>query len=341
MASNWGWMLCAWCLSASALAQEPAPVASPSAIASPAPPEKPSDPGQAAAAAPSPAPAPGAPRKEVRGVFVGDELRYPRYGLLPGLGLRVLADLIAIPSGIPGWSASDFAVAGSVVALSAAMSISVKGPSLDVQIQRTFQRVLGGPGRMQLWSPYGDFLIWSGIWALTASIFVYGLAMEEPRYVETAALMVEAFAVTQIFHLGLKLLTGRQGPKDEDGQGYYGGPAFFFRYFPSGTPSGHVATMYALFGALMTYWDTPLVNIGLGTVALVFSATIIADDYHYATDVILGAALGYCVGRWVVQHRSTRFHNGDDGKVHEWTDQLTVAPALFPGGGGLAASITF
>ncbi|MGQ0506546.1 MAG: phosphatase PAP2 family protein [Myxococcaceae bacterium] len=280
--------------------------------------------------------------QKVRGVFLSDEYRYPRFGVLGGFVLRTLMNVVSIPSGIPSWTGGDFIAAGSVLALTAALSVSVRGPSIDVRIQNTFAHYLDGVDHPVIWSPYGDFLIWSSIWGMTAGVLVYGLAAEEARYIETAALMLEAFATTQILHLGLKLLSGRQGPNDGTGQGHYGGPAAFFKYFPSGTPSGHVATMVALFSTLMNYWPNPVLNVALATVAFVFSATIISDNYHYASDVLFGAALGYCVGRWVVHHRSTRFQNGEDGKVHEWKDSLVIAPSIPQGGGiGLGASLSF
>jgi len=49
----------------------------------------------------------------------------------------------------------------------------------------------------------------------------------------------------------------------------------------------------------------------------------VTEDAHWLSDVFLGAAIGYAVGRMVVRNRNQR---------------LQFSPALTPGGAGLALS---
>jgi membrane-associated phospholipid phosphatase len=285
--------------------------------------------------------------RDGRGVWTHDGLRYGRrWNLVGGLALRTLMDLVAIPSGMVGWDGLDWTVFSSVVASTVLLSLPTS-PSPDVLLQRAIQRTLG-PNRFTLWTPYGDMAIWMGIWGGVASMFLYGLAADAPEFVEVSALAVEAFAVAQVYHLGIKALTGREGPQsavtagESTGEGRYLGPAAFPRLFPAGTPSGHVATMYAIASVVMHYFNTPALWISLNTAALLFSLTIIADNYHWASDVIVGAALGFCVGRWVVHHRSTRYRNDAGGLPRRVlatvANHATLAPMLVPGG-GLGASV--
>ncbi|MEW6432325.1 MAG: phosphatase PAP2 family protein [Myxococcota bacterium] len=281
--------------------------------------------------------------RDGRGLWTHDRHRFgQKWNLVGGLFLRTLMDLVAIPSGMAAWDWLDWTVFSGTIAATVALSLPLS-PSPDVQLQRALQRALGGPDHFKLWTTYGDMFIWMGIWGSVASMFLYGITADAPEYVEVPALVVEAFAVTQLYHLGIKALTGREGPHDEvtpgetTGEGRYFGPAGFARLFPSGTPSGHVATMYAMASVVMHYFNTPGVWIALHTFALLFSVTIIADNYHWASDVILGAALGFCVGRWVVHHRSTKFRNDEGGLprriLSSIANRATITPTVMPGGG--------
>jgi membrane-associated phospholipid phosphatase len=276
------------------------------------------------------------------GFLVGDRFRYPRFGLIPGLLARTAMDLIAIPAGLPQWDWKDWLAAGVAVGSTVALSLPL-GPSLDVRLQQAIRGVVF-PGvsdrtRALIWTPAGDVLIWVSIWSATAGTLLAGVLGDNPAYTETAALMVEAFAVTQIYNNLIKLLTGREGPKDGDGQGRYFGPSGFVRLFPSGTPSGHVATMMAMASVVMHYWNSPAVWISLSAFAALFCATIVVDNYHFVSEVVLGAALGFAVGRWVVHHRSSRFRNSESGLPFRLPMPSALSPMLLPNGGlGLAAS---
>jgi membrane-associated phospholipid phosphatase len=260
------------------------------------------------------------------GVFTGEQWRYRRVDLFPGLALRILADLVAIPSGVPWWQAPEWAVFGGVVG------------STIVQFQSVLQREVLGVNHFRVWTTVGDVAIWSTVGAATVSLLVYGLVSGDAPATETAALMIEAFTVAQLYHQMIKLLVGRAGPNRPELEGQYLGPAASLQLWPSGTPSGHMASMYALLSVLMHYFDHPALWVGLNAAALVFGASLVGDDYHWVSDVILGAGLGFCVGRWVVQHRSTRFHGGQGPP----SPALTVLPVVVPGSGaGLSLLVTF
>jgi membrane-associated phospholipid phosphatase len=339
------------------VSDSPAPDAAPAPGAVEAPPKEAAGTGTTASDAPS---APSAAQGEAslltlrdgRGVWTHDKYRYgQKWNLVGGLVLRTLMDLVSIPSGMVAWDWWDWTVTAAIVAATVGLSLPTE-PSPDVRIQRGLQEMLGGPDHFKIWTTYGDMVIWMGIWGSVASMFLYGMLGDAPEYVEVSALILEGFAIAQVYHLGIKFLTGREGPKDNvtpgetTGEGRYYGPAGFVKLFPSGTPSGHVATMYAMASVVMHYFNTPGVWIALNTFALLFCVTIIADNYHWASDVILGAALGFAVGRWVVHHRSSRYRNDADGlPARIWNkvqDHVALAPTVMPGGGlGAALVVRF
>lgn len=277
-----------------------------------------------------------------RGLLTHDDYRYgQRWNLPVGLLLRPFMDLVAIPSGVVAWNGRDWGTFAAVVGAVTALSLPL-GPSPDVFLQRKLQVALGGADHFRVWTKYGDFAIWFTLYGSLASTFLYGLVEGQPAFVEAPALAIEAFLVMQVFHWGLKMLTGRDGPDRNvvPGQltsdGTYRGPAGFVDPYGSGTPSGHAASAYAIFAVLMHYFDTPALWIGLHLAGALFCLTIIADNYHFASEVILGAAMGYCVGRWVVEHRSSRYRNDDGGLPRRvWNtvkEHTSLAPAVLPGG---------
>jgi hypothetical protein len=277
---------------------------------------------------------------EPRGVFVGEWWRYQHHSAWGGLGMRIFADLVAIPAGIIGWDYQDAALAILISGSTIAFSIPLN-PSIDVRLQKSLQDKLG-PGHFILWTPYGDTVIWLSIWSAIGTTLFYGLSSGNSPYVETAVLAFEAFWVAQIYTNLIKLFTGREGPRDGNGQGDFHGPSAYTRLFPSGTPSGHLATMYAMFSVVMYYWNTPLLWILLNTVAIVAGVTMVMDNYHFTSEVILAAGIGFFTGRWVVHHRSSRFRYNDQGKVERIMDSISIAPAILPGAGyGLALGFAF
>lgn len=287
--------------------------------------------------------------RDGRGVWTHDRFRYgQRWNHPGGVLLRSLMDVVSIPSGVTGWTWFDWTVASAVLAAKVTLSLPF-GPSLDVGFARGAQKSLGSPTQPVFWNLYSELFVWTGVAAGVTGMLLYGLVSDAPEYVEVAALAAEAFAVAQVYHLGLKLLTGREGPLDAvtpgqvTGEGRYLGPAGALSVFPAGTPSGHVVSLYAIASVVMHYFNTPAVWISLNAIALVFSVTLITDNMAFLSDVILGAALGFCVGRWVVHHRSTRYRNDADGLPARVWDavqrRVALAPTVMPGGGMGAALV--
>jgi membrane-associated phospholipid phosphatase len=236
--------------------------------------------------------------------------------------------LIAIPSGAPWWGVGDWALfagaVGSTVALSAGR------PSLDVRFQDFVEYKLLRPGHFTVWNTAGDLIIWSTAGVATVGLLIYGIVSGHEPSAETAALMIEAFAVAQLYHQMIKLLVGRAPPDAPELEGRYFGPVEAVKFWPGGTPSGHMASMYALLSVLMYSIDEPLLWVGLNAFAFVFGAALVGDNYHWLSDVLLGAGIGFCVGRWVVQHRSTHYVYGADPPP---LVRVNLMPLVLPGSG--------
>src|SRR5262245_29801829 len=94
----------------------------------------------------------------------------------------------------------------------------------------------------------------------------------------------------------MKLLTNRARP-DDGGNGHFwtGGAGF---------PSGHAMEAWAVAKVVSDeYSDKPLVKIGMYSFATAVSLSRISAERHYASDVLVGSAVGYLIGKFVMRNR--------------------------------------
>lgn len=297
------------------------------------------------------------PRKVPPGWFLGDDWRYePPHSVwhwTKGLFQRSGADLISIPTNLDTWGGVDLLTFMLATAVSVGATVPIDGRSLDARIMdglHTFRSpnctyavanssVCKTPSLsgFRVWTELSSPII-TGLAVGTPLVFLLGgVFTDNPALVEAGTLAIEAFAVSQFYHLSLKLFTGREGPLWGDGSGTVHGPSAL--YYPDGWPSGHSATFFTIATVYATYFEqTWLRVLVLGTAA--FLATMmIFDDAHFASDVLLGSTIGVVVGRWVVHHRSSRYTYGREAIPIRLTG---VAPlSMSEGGLGISARFSF
>jgi membrane-associated phospholipid phosphatase len=113
----------------------------------------------------------------------------------------------------------------------------------------------------------------------------------------------------------LKLATGRERPDDNDGQGR-------FWKGKNGFPSGHAITSWALASvAAKEYDDNRLVQIGAYSLATIVSVSRVTGRQHFPSDVVVGSAMGFLIGRYTV-----RAHQG----TSDFTGRSKVRTLLLP-----------
>ncbi len=259
--------------------------------------------------------------------------RWPRANVL----VRFLHDLYEIPADIPEWDGTDVGTFAAFASVTGLLMLPPGPP--DVALQDAVNRVM--QGRRLVWTPLGDALIWTTIYAAMAGVYLDGWLGGKPPLMEAFSLTLEAFSVAEIYQVVPKLLIGREGPENGDGRALIKGPAWGWRLFPAGTPSGHAASLYAMIGALTTYFDSPALAIALHTFGVIFCATLLIDDYHFLSDIVWGASMGFFVGRWVVHHRAGRF--APNGERPAPPGGFFVMPTIDPAGGryGLSLALRF
>jgi membrane-associated phospholipid phosphatase len=156
---------------------------------------------------------------------------------------------------------------------------------------------------------------------LAAIVYGGGIMADSPEWKETGAMMGEALILADATSLILKEATGRGRPDTTHAKGDF--QPFGFRKDYDSLPSMHTSSSFALASVLSSRTENLALKAAYyGTAALVGYSRVYQNK-HWASDVVLGAALGELCGRVV-----TGFHANRSG--------LALAPALYENGAGLA-----
>lgn len=148
-----------------------------------------------------------------------------------------------------------------------------------------------------------------------AAFGAYGLIFKSEKVKTTTLLATQAYITGAASFTILKYLTGRQRPNTYDPNHTETEPTFHGPFYKGGYdingshissssfPSGHTtvafaaATVYA-----MEYRDIPIIPIISYSAATLIGISRVTENRHWATDVLVGAALGYLTGRQVVNN---------------------------------------
>jgi len=139
---------------------------------------------------------------------------------------------------------------------------------------------------------------------VAAPVIIYGLGRihHDDHATETGILggeaMVDGLAVTEV----LKLVTFRERPNVDGARG---------RFFQSGTglnssfPSTHSVIAWSSAAVIASEYPGPLTQITAYGLAAGVSLTRVLGKDHFPSDVLVGSAVGWMIGRYVV-HRHQR-----------------------------------
>lgn len=262
--------------------------------------------------------APAAAQRQHCGPLDRAEFRQPELSFVP----RTLTSMVAVPAGVVTWQPEDWAEFGLWSSLTVGLMVPAPDVSLDVQFQEWVEQNQN-PFLDAFFIHLGTIPMTIGVLGLNATLWLSGLIADAPEVVEFASLMLETLALVQVHHVTMKVLLGREGPHQVNGQGHIHGPTL--QYFPGGTPSGHAATMYGIMSVTAEYWDSDILRVLAHVVGIYTSISLVYNGAHFLSDVVWGAAMGYHLGRWVAQHRSSR------ASCREWRKhRLGQDPVILP-----------
>lgn len=159
-------------------------------------------------------------------------------------------------------------------------------------------------------SPLGTGLI--SIPALGV-FYAYGAIAKDKRAKETGLKGLEAYVITVVLTNVIKQVAHRHRPYQDtppdphawDGPFSWGGEYGLFGY--NSFPSGHSSSVFAVATVVaLEYWNTkwvPVVCFGLAGFTAIYR---LAVNDHWASDVLVGSALGFAVGSMVYFNANKR-----------------------------------
>ena len=150
--------------------------------------------------------------------------------------------------------------------------------SADPNTQTTYRHI----------SDYGAYSMVGG----AAGTYFLGLMTHNEHQRESGFLSGEAAIDSLIAVEALKLVTGRQRPYQDNGDGQFwkGGGSF---------PSEHAAAVWSIAGIMAHEYPSPLMKFLAYGMASTVSVARIGAKQHFPSDVLVGAAIGYLTSEYV------------------------------------------
>ena len=137
-----------------------------------------------------------------------------------------------------------------------------------------------------------------------AGIYFLGLARTNPKLTETGRLGAEAVIDSGTVTLVTKLISNRQRPLEGNGQGDFWANGTSHWQWDSSFPSDHATASMALARVVAgeyPHWYVMLPAYGF---AESISISRLVANQHFPSDVIVGQAIGFLTGSYVLNHRA-------------------------------------
>lgn len=165
---------------------------------------------------------------------------------------------------------------------------------------------------------------------IAVGFYLVGRTRHNARARETGVLATEALIDSGIVVQALKAVSQRQRPSVDHSSGEFfdGGNAF---------PSGHAISAWSLATVIAQEYghDRPLVQVGAYGLATAVSLSRYTGRNHFLSDVLVGSAMGYGIGRYVYhKHHNSALdalnenHNSEDLRSSKLFPR--VAPIYYP-----------
>lgn len=138
-------------------------------------------------------------------------------------------------------------------------------------------------------------------WFIAAPVAIYGYGHfhQSDHARETGLLSAEALLDGLVVEQGMKLIFWRERPNIDNERGK------FFQTsagWDSSFPSSHCVVAWATASAIATEYPRPWTEILLYSGATGVSFTRLLGQQHFPSDILVGSAAGWSVGRYVIHH---------------------------------------
>lgn len=161
--------------------------------------------------------------------------------------------------------------------------------------------------------------------AIAGTFYLVGRVKKNARARETGLLSAEALLNSGIVTAGLKTLSQRPRPRVDDASG-----EFFDR--GNSFPSGHASSVWSVATVIAYEYGKgrPLVRFGAYGLATAVSLSRYTGRNHFLSDVLVGSAIGYGIGRYVYRTHHDPALDGGDGSVKSGGASSKFVPLASP-----------
>lgn len=188
------------------------------------------------------------------------------------------------------WKGSDFLKLSAVVGAGLVLGLADEGIRDRVLERRT-------PGSTEFFhvvTRIGDGAYLGGF---LVGLFAVGQCSGNDGLSKTAWLGIESYLVSSVFSAALKSVVGRARPRA--GEGSHSFRPFSARSSWTSFPSGHAASIWSVATVIADRTDNGFVDAACYGVAALASLSRIHEDKHWASDVLVGSAIGYFTAKKV------------------------------------------
>jgi len=127
------------------------------------------------------------------------------------------------------------------------------------------------------------------------ALWAYGIKTDNARAKEAGQLELETLANTFLIYAPMQLIAGRQRP----GEGTGNGDFLKHHAFNTSFPGGHAMFTWAMASVVAREYPWPWVKIlAYGAAGAVSTGRLLGRD-HFTSDILVGSALGYVIGRYI------------------------------------------
>lgn len=159
-------------------------------------------------------------------------------------------------------------------------------------------------GREDTANTISDFGSFYASGAEGTAIYFIGLGRHNPKLAETGRLAAEAVIDSGTVVAATKLVTNRERPIEGDHQGSFWTNGTGSWHWDSSFPSDHAAATMALARVIAGEYPRWYVAAPAYTFAETISIARILANAHFPSDVVVGQAIGFLTGGYVLHHRA-------------------------------------
>lgn len=159
---------------------------------------------------------------------------------------------------------------------------------------------------------------------LSAIMLTAGLISGNDDHYETAWMVSKALAGSFFISTALKMTIGRERPYSGKGAHEFYALEFSKNKDRRSFPSGHSATAFAMMTVIAGLYDEWWIKYPAWLFAVAAGTQRVETHHHWTSDVLVGAALGYLTGKWVLHD-----HKASDQSSNAVRIQPSISYNLF------------